>query len=208
MSSILREKAYSYEVVTAALAGAVSLADFKAYAKITSSSEDTTLQSILDSAISFGQSYTRRTFVTTEYKTYRDEFVAEYIEVRKSPFQSISTNGFQYYNESNVLTNVPSTDYMTTASTLYSRIALNIDSAWPSDLSATRPYQLVEITFKAGYGDTSADVPDGIKNAIMAHALNVVKNRGDCSACGADNLPAVSKTLYSEFRIREIRLGY
>ena len=135
-SNILREKAYKYKVTTPALAPAVTLTEFKAYAKITNAAEDTTLQIILDAAISFGEMYTRRTFVTTEYKTYRDAFISKsnYIELRKSPFIAISASGFKYYNESESLVEVSSASYMTTDDESYSKIALFDSSDWPSDV--------------------------------------------------------------------------
>jgi uncharacterized phiE125 gp8 family phage protein len=209
MSNILREKAFSYSVITPPAEMAVTLDAFKAYAKITNTAEDATLTTILMSAILFGQSYTRRTFITTEFKTFRDEFLARsnYIELRKSPFQSLES--FKYYDESNTLVDVDSAIYMTTQESDYSKIALLDGQCWSSDVSTVRPYQSIEITFKAGYGDASDDVPDDIKNAIMAHALNAVRNRGDCGGnCSAENLPPVSKTLYSMYRIRELRVGF
>ena len=212
MSEFLREKAFTYKVETPALAPAVLLADFKKYAKIVSAAEDTTLQTILTSAIQFGESYTGRTFVETEFKTYRDEFIgrSNYIELLKSPFQAISANGFQYYDESETLVDVNAATYMLTDEDVYSRIALFDGDDWPSDVSTKRPYQSIVITFKAGYGVDDTFVPDELKNAIMAHALNAVRNRGDCDKCTCDavNLPPVAKTLYQPFRILDIRLGF
>lgn len=210
--NIPREKAYSYEIVTPALAPAVTLAEFKAYAKITNTAQDTTLQIILDSAIAFGESYTRRVFVTTEFKTFRDEFLfrSNTIELRKSRFIAISTNGFQYFDKDNVLVDVDPTIFYTTEEQDYSKIVLLNDEDWPEDLTEDRPLQNVQITFTAGYGDTAATVPQELRIAIMAHALHVVKNRGDCAECKCegDNLPPEARMIYKKFKIREIRVGF
>jgi uncharacterized phiE125 gp8 family phage protein len=208
-TNILREKAFFYKVETPPANAPVTLDDFKAYAKITNDAENDTLQLILDSAISFGQAYTRRTFITTEFKTFRDEFIdrARFIELRKSPFQSLTS--FKYYNESETLVDVDSSTYMTTQDEFYSKIALLDGSEYPNDVSNVRPFQVIEIIFKAGYGDTSADVPEGIRTAIMAHALNVARNRGDCGdSCNESNLPSAAKGLYQQFKIPELRLGF
>ncbi len=209
--SLPREKAYSYELVDGqTIVAAVTLDEFKAYAKITYTADDVSLQAILDSALEFGQRYTKRVFTTTEFKTYRDEFFSKTIELRRSPFQSISANGFQYYNESNVLVDVGSSIYMTTKEKDFSSIALLNNSDWPNDVSEDRPFQNVEITFKAGYGDSANDVPKGLKLAVMQHALKVASNRGDCSDCKCDktNLPPEAKTQYDSFKIKELRLGF
>lgn len=209
---ILREKAYTYEVVTPATTPAVTLTELKEYSKIFIDVEDTTLQIILDSALEFGQAYTRRVFTTTEFKTFRDEFItrSNFIELRKSKFIAISTNGFRYFNESNVLVDVDSSIFMTTNQSDYSKIALLNNEDWPSDLSEDRPFQNVEITFTAGFGTSADDVPDGLKIAVMQHALDMIKNRGDCSdcTCNITNLPAAAKTLYDKFKIMELRLGF
>lgn len=207
-TDILREKAYFYKVITPADEPPVDLDEFKAYAKINNAAEDSTLQLILDSAISFGQAYTRRTFVETEFKTFRDEFIdrSNYIELRKSPFVSLTS--FKYYNENESLVDVPAASYMIAEDQFFSKIVLLDGSEWPSDISNTRPMQAIEIVFKAGWPD-AASVPSPIKNAILSHALNVARNRGDCGdACNASNMPGAAKSLYQEFRIPEIRLGF
>jgi len=209
MSEILREKAFAYVIQTPPVNPAVTLADFKAYAKITNNAEEATLQLILNSAIAFCQVYTRRVLITTEFKTLRDEFIqrANYIELRKSPFQSLTS--FKYYNEANVLVDVDPETFMLTQETDYSKIAIFDGKAWPADVNSARPFQAIEIIFKSGYGDTTESVPAELKIGIMAHALNVARNRGDCAdSCGAGNMPSTSSMIYNQFRIREIRLGF
>jgi uncharacterized phiE125 gp8 family phage protein len=210
---ILREKQYTYKPTTGqTIVPAVTLDEFKAYAKITNAAEDAVLQSILDSALEFGQAFTKRVFTTTEFKTYRDEFISRsnVIELRKSPVQSISTNGFQYYNESDVLVDVDTSTYIIPDEEDFGIIALKNNSDWPDDLSDDRPYQSVVIIFKAGYGDAATDVPAGLKTAVKQHALFVAENRGDCADCSCDlsNLPSEAKIEYNFFKIKELRLGF
>jgi len=208
---LLREKAFNYKVITPPTNRAVTLDEFKAYAKISSTADDATIAIILDSAIAYGQQYTRRIFIDTEFETFRDEFIcrSNYIELRRSPFDSLSTNGFQYRDQDDNWVDVDSSIYDIVEESDYSEITLFNDASWP-DIGDKRDYQNVRIRFTAGYGADSSFVPAEIKNAIMIHALFAYQNRGDCDKCNCDgsNLPSSAKTLYDMYRIIELRLGW
>lgn len=198
---IKRSKQYSYEVTTPAAELPVSLAEMKAFLRITASGEDDLITAMIESATDFGELYTKRDFVSKTYLTYRDHFTYE-IELRRSKLQSVES---VKYLVDDVLTTVASTVYYNTSESDFSRIALVDGQSWPTD--GDFRLQAIQISFIAGYGAAS-DVPDDIKTAIMNHVAQMYSNRGDCGdgACSA-NLPLQSKLIYNKRRIFDVRVG-
>ena len=118
------------------------------------------------------------------------------IEIRKSKLQSITS--IEYYKD-DVLTTVDSSIYYFTDESDYSTINLKATEAWPND--ADNRKQAIKITFVSGYGATAADVPQGIKSAMLAHIANMYENRGDCIDCDTAFKNSKSSSLYAPYRL-------
>jgi uncharacterized phiE125 gp8 family phage protein len=67
----------------------------------------------------------------------------------------------KYYNTVNVETILAATEYSVDAGSEPGRIVLNYGKYWPT--TTLRPLNGVVVRFKAGYGDTAADVPEKYK---------------------------------------------
>lgn len=162
-------------------------------------SQDGLMKAIIQAVAGYFEKYTSRTLLNTTFKTFRDYFPG-YIEFRKSMFQSLVS--FQYY-KAGVLTTVDSSTYQITQSSDYSRIIPLVNQYFPQD--ADTRAQAVEITFIAGFGQRSSDIPDDIKTGLLQHAAYMWTNRGDCD-CGdpGSALPAVAKSIYGLNRIKNI----
>jgi uncharacterized phiE125 gp8 family phage protein len=196
------QRAWTYTVITAADKCPVSLDDIKAYLKITNTSQDDELLTILKAATGIAEKMSNRDFITKTYRTFRDTF-SDFeggssigLEIRKSPLQSIEA--FQYLVD-DVWADVASTVYYNTVEDDYSGIYLVDGQSWPTGGDVRR--QSVRIDFKAGYGDNQTDIPNDIAQAIKSHVLNYFVNRGDCSLSQA--LPEISKNIYYQYRIFE-----
>ena len=189
---------WTYTLTTGPAGLAVSLADFKTHLKISGTDQDTELTDILTAAILFGEQYTKRDFVNKTYTTYRDE-LSQVGELRRSKLQSVTSIK---YLIGGVLTAVDTAIYYNTEETDFSSIELVDGESWPTGGDTRR--QAVEVIFVAGYGADETAVPWDIKQAIMQHATNYFKNRGDCSLAGV--LPPVAASIYNLNRIKDIVL--
>ena len=203
---------YTYKVLTPPVNQLLSLVQIKNYLRLDAddTSDDDLLNSFLSSAIGYVQKYTNRTLLTTKYITYRDNFIVgygnyiyelHYWELRRSPLQTIDS--IEYYNTSNVLTDVDNKIYYNTLENDYSKVLLNYGESFPTDNN--QKLQCIEITFYAGYGDTADDVPDDIIDAVLLIISSMYENRGDCSFSSCAGLvPCEAKGILSQYRILSI----
>jgi len=191
---------FPYSVTTSSTELAVSLSETKDFLRVSSTDEDTLIENLIKTATKVAEKYTKRDFITKTYTTYRDVFYPE-IELRRSPFQSIEN--FKYYVDS-VLTNVDNSLYYTTNSTDYVKIILFDDASYPTDIDTNRPYEAIQIQFKAGYGDTNSNVPQDLKNGLKTHIAQIYENRGDCN--DINKLPFSTKLIYDLYKIEEITI--
>lgn len=198
------------EVVDAPAGSAISLSDAKEWMKVTTSADDTLIQSIIDAVEAYASGITKRTLQETQFKTYRDVFgdvsdnpafagypawtVYQYqdtapITLKKSPFVSIDL--VRYYS-SGVLTTLNSANYYAVKKGDYSRIAPIYGTYWPV---SDQRMQAVEITFTAGYTVLPAD----LRIAMLDHILSMYENRGDCGC--ADAAPSNAMAIYRKYTI-------
>jgi len=204
---------------------AVTLETFKLHIKRTSTAEDTVLKLYLNAAINYAEGFIRRDLITRTYQTFRDFFplpggsegyyVAPYnlpsgpngvwptatgnigFEIRKSPLQSIEV--IEYLKNA-VFQTVATTVYYNTLEADYSEVLTLENQQWPTD--ADRRLQTIRITFKNGFGDTEANIPKDIQNAILEHATALWANRGDCdNATAKATLPAAAQATYLQNRL-------
>lgn len=191
-------RAFTYDITTAPVNLPVSLAEVKAYLKLSGTAEDTILTMFIEAARDFAEQYTGRTLINTTYTTYRDDFGDDFT-LRRSKLQSITS--FEYLLNG-VFTAVDSTIYGVTDEKDYSTIYQKNDMCYPS-IDADIP-QAIKIVFVAGYGEDATSVPAPFKLALLAHIAYMYANRGDCSGGGCGDgtlLPASVKNMYNKYRI-------
>lgn len=208
---------YTYKVITPPVNSVFTLDEIKLYLRLDTAytTEDNLLTNMLNSAVSFVEKYTGRTLLTTGFLTYRDDFFSNYYnpyyeyntgyydywELRKSLLQMVDS--IQYYNTDNVLTTISTDVYYNTIENDYSKILLNTGYNFPQDKA--QRLQSIEIRFTAGYGDTSDDIPEDLKEAILRLIALMYENRGDCSINSCSSLLDCStKSLLSQFKIINI----
>ena len=201
-------RSYSYKVTVAPTELPVPLDTVKEWLKITGTASDSLLTLMIESATEYAELATGRWFITRTAETNREKFPSHYnsegyyrdlpaYEIRRSPLQSVES--ITYLADS-VVTAVTDTDYYNTLETDFSHIIADGDG-FPS-LDEAR-MQNITVTFKAGYGDTSADVPAWARSAISSHVMAMWANRGDC-VCGdgsGEFLPSQAKSTYRQHKI-------
>lgn len=199
-------KQYTYKVITTVAAPYLPLSLVKEHLRLdlSDTSQDDYLTMIVASVFEYAQKYTGRTFLTTTYETYRDNFHTFEFVLRRSPLQSV--NSITYYNQG-ILNTLPSTDYYNTLENDYSKVVEFADGPmWPQNID--KRLQNIKITFTAGYGDDYTSIPSDLVLALLNHIANFYQNRGDCGGestggCGACLTPN-AKLVYDLYRIVDL----
>lgn len=179
----------------------VTVAELKAQLRITNDFEDAELQQFIDVATSYVEEFTRRWLVERTARTYRDWFVLDGFEIRRSALLSIDSIE---YKKDGVMQAVDPSVYYATQETDYSKVLPMPNQSWPNDVDPV--LQSIHITFKAGYG-SAADVPSALKQAVLMIAAGLYSNRGDCecdSAGAEKSAPNATKRVLLQWRIENI----
>ena len=164
-------------LVTAPLIEPVSVGEAKLQARIDESADNALVQSLICAARQLAESFTRRVFITQTWKMYLDAWPCETaIEVPKAPL--VSVTHIKTYDDSDVATVWPSSNYFVDTATKPGRIALRNAASWPQP---SRLSNGIEIQFVAGYGPAPSDVPAQIKQAILLIAAHLYEHRGDAN---------------------------
>tara|TARA_R110000772_G_C13310322_1_gene440408 strand:- start:15382 stop:16062 length:681 start_codon:yes stop_codon:yes gene_type:complete len=219
LSPTFADRAYTYKVTASPATTPISLAEVKAFAKITTTADDALITMMIESATDYAEKFTRRDFITRTYKTFRDNFPNTFLgspssnlqnspfndsgnfgfELRRSPLQSIES--VQYTDTAGATIVIPTTVYYAPLEDDYSSLLTQIAQSWPSD--ALEQLQAITIEFKTGFGDNAADVPSGIRQALLMHTLFLYDNRGDCG-CDDESIPQSVRRIYLQNRIENL----
>ena len=182
-----------YGVTVPAAEQPVTLAEAKAWCKVTHTNDDDLITGLIVAATLRAEMYTNRVFVS---RTFTGKFecleLSDYekgpfFQVRRAPL--ISLTFIKVYVD-DVLTTISSDDYNLKQTSGFSRIIFEEINDSPDLI----PYPY-EISFTAGYGE-DGDVPELIKVAIKDAVAYWYQNRGDCG-----DLPKMSKMNLRSFKI-------
>lgn len=199
------ERAYSYHVIEQPAELPLTLAEVKEHLKLdpTDSSQDDYLTFLITSVTKYAEKYTKRTFINTKFRTYRDIF-NDYIKLRRGDLQSLDL--FEYLVDG-TFTIVSVDLYYVTDETAFSRIARKSGEEYPTDID--NQMQAIKIEFTAGYGTSGDDVPEDLKLALLNHIAKIYENRGDCDCDTSTDvieefLPKLVRGVYEMYRIQDL----
>jgi uncharacterized phiE125 gp8 family phage protein len=178
----------------------VLLQEAKDWMRVSDSSQDSVITSLISAARWEAEKYTRRSFISTQWKQQQDTFPptglgqvnlerlqfwsynnAGEVVLPRSPLITVDTVAYQDANGSTI-TMTAGTDYVVDLNPDHGRIFLPFGKIWP----ITYPQQnAVSLTFTAGYGATAAAVPEGLKTVIKMLVANWFENREPVLTSGA-----------------------
>ena len=172
----------------------VSLAVMKSYLKITTTSDDALIQSMIDASTEQGEKYTGRDFRPITWDLLLDEFTNR-IALMRDPVATITTVERLV---SDVFVAVASTVFYLKKLVQSSEILLNEDQEWPDD--ADNREQVVKIRFVTeGYR-----CQESIIEAIQIMVAFWYRNRGDCSSCKEAATRTGATVIFDQFRISRV----
>lgn len=155
----------------------------------------TELSPLITAARQYCETYTGRAFISRTLRYTLDAFPCEgFIELPRPNLLSVTS--VSYVDTDGTTQTLSTSDYTVDTDALPGRIVLNYGESWPS----TRcQLNAVTILYKAGYGTTTASVPETIKAAMKLFIGDLYENREGAivGTIHTDN-PIVDQLLWSE----------
>lgn len=187
----------SLTITTATLAALFTTAEAKAHLKVDVSDDDTLIDNLITAATESAQIYTNRYFIQTVVTQQCDHW-HDVANLYKSPVSSVTH--IKYYDNDNTQQTLASSVYIVDISSKPARIALDVDQTWPT--IAPR-INAIEVKYTVGYGSSSADVPEGIRQAVLLTIGNWYQNRESViTGRTATELPLSSKYLLDQYKVQ------
>jgi len=141
----------------------ITLEEARDHLRVTTTDEDSYIQLVINAATDYYERLTWLQLITATYDFFLDEFPAgdTPIELPRPPFQSITE--IKFVNDDGVVETWANTLYELDTSLLPGKVRPVNGEFYPS---TNDQFKAVTITFKAGYGDSSAEIPDGILQTL------------------------------------------
>jgi uncharacterized phiE125 gp8 family phage protein len=170
----------------------VSLAEFKAHARITHSDDDALIISYLRAAVDEIERFTGLALITQIWKQSWPDFTGAMI-LRRRPVQGIVS--FGYYDSAYVNQPFGPSDYAVTnigSDVIPSVLSLASSVSAPTLYGAS---EAVNATYRVGFGNDWNFVPELIRSEVMQITLDKYEFRGNLAgpAAGATTLQRTSR---------------
>lgn len=170
----------------------VSLADLKSHRRIGHALDDDLLAALIKAARQYVETATQRALVTQTWQLLLDEFpgVDDGIILPKPRLQAVTAVTYVDGNG----------DTQTLAASKYS-VDTRRDPGWlvpayAEEWPETREQiNAVTVSFRAGYGDAAADVPEGLRQAILLLAGHWYEHREAVAAGALAQVPLAVDSL-------------
>lgn len=150
----------------------ITATELKNHLRVDHTDEDTMISSMITAARRMAEEYCMRTFITSTWKMYMDDF-PENEEIRLPMGKVISVVGVDYAVSATHDTEWSNSNYYTALETNIGRI-VPINEFPDTDDKIPNG---VEVEYTAGYGANASDVPQDIKNAILIIASDLYEHR-------------------------------
>lgn len=209
------------DLVTAPATAIMTTATAKDYLRVTTSADDTLIDSLIVAARQSIEEFLERSLITQTWDMFLDHFpngridqwwngvregdlrsitsASSVIEIPRAPLQSVTS--VKTHDQTNTEATFSSSNYFVHTQGTPGRIILNSGNTWPTDL---RDHAAVEIRFVAGYGDASTDIPDTILTAAKIIIMSLYENRGDCDDDSKPTIPKSARILLQPYKVMSL----
>jgi uncharacterized phiE125 gp8 family phage protein len=183
------------ELITGPASEPVSLAEAKAHLRVDHDDEDALIARLVIAAREACERVSGRAFITQSWKLWRDAWPDECcpraIPIPKPPL--ISVTSVAAYDRSGAATTLSSDAYIVDSAAVPGRIILKDTTVLPVDL---REANAIAVTYQAGYSANAANVPAGIRAAVLSLLAHLYEVRGEAASPPPDAL-----ALLAPFRV-------
>lgn len=148
----------------------VSVAECKAVLRIDHAQHDTMVQSLIKAARAYVETVGRLTLTDTTYDLRLDTFPSGPIDLRRGPVQSVTS--ITYTDAEGAAQTLSASTYNVDIYSLPERI-------WPEDTWPATECEApndVKVRYLAGYGDSADDIPESIRQALIAIVVHMYEN--------------------------------
>jgi len=179
----------------------VTLADFKAHAKIDDASDDVLIGALLCGARQWCEHYTRRAFITQSWTLSVSKTPdGDRIPLPRAPLLSVSA--VRLFNDADQMTIWSADHYYVQGDSEPACLVLRNGADWPV---FDRAADSLHIEYVAGYGPSADDVPEAIRLAIKQLALHWYEFRGESIvASGMAQPPLTVEALLNPYRLLSV----
>lgn len=172
-------------------------AEAKDFLKVDTTADDTLIDNLIKAATQSCEVYTNRYFLDTLVTQYADKW-SDINTLYKSPVSSITH--IKYYDSNDSLQTLAGTVYLLDEVSQPARIGLKPNQSFPN--LADR-INAIEVKYTVGYGETSSDVPEGIRQAVLITIGNWYENRQSVvTGTIATQLPLSSQYLLNQYKVQ------
>ncbi len=153
-------------LITAPTNKPITTAEAKTHLRVTSSDDDTYIGTLIDVALEYVESVTRRKLITQTWEVFYDDWPdGDYLELPYGQLQSVSY--VKYTESDDTVTTWPTDYYSVDTDSDPGRIVLGHGETWPTATLTTK--NPIVVRFVCGYGDNASDVP-----ALIRHAMKFI----------------------------------
>lgn len=176
----------------------VTLAEAKAHLRVTSDAEDALIAGLISAARKICEDYTGLALVTRGYSLFLDAWNGDVV-LPRPPLQAVSR--IDVVDSAGNAAEFPAASYLVDTRGRPGRICLADNAAPPMP---GRSVNGIEISFTAGFGPSSVDVPAALRQAILLLAARLYASRGDGSEGGDALALSGALSLLQPFRVMSI----
>ena len=195
---------YGVKLVTAATEEPVTTAEAKTHLAVDDSYYDSFIGDLITAARSQIEDLTNLQMVTATHDLYLDRFPAgrEPLNIPKGHLQSVTS--ITYVDTAGDSQTLAGSDYSVITSRSVGFVEPVYEKTWPI---ARKQSDAVTVRFVAGYG-AAADVPQGLKQAILLLVGSMFENREGTQAGPAGIVPVAVKSLVNQFSLGDSYTWY
>lgn len=165
---------YATEITVAPTVEPLTVAEAKAHLRVDHTTDDSYIESLIKAARRTAEQFQSRAYITQTWKLYLDDFPSgKEIKLPVAPVASVSS--ITYVDLQGDTQTWDSANYQVDTKAAIPRIVLSPIVSWPN--VETDRINAVTITFIAGYGATSASVPENIKHAMKLIISDMYQHR-------------------------------
>ncbi len=168
--------------ITAPAAEPLSLSETKLYLRVDASDEDSLISNFISAARQVAEDYINISFINQSWKIGLDDYANFEVILPRGPVNSITS--VKSITKTGVETTISSTSYHLNAAS--DRLCFD----------ALVTGHRVEIVYATGFGADASDVPEALRQALLAHVAALYEMRGE----GSVALPEQTKSIYTAYK--------